>query len=1802
MSEKTVIMKTNKTLMNLSLAVAALLWGVGTSQAQTTIGPTTGSPLGENNYDVPNYANSPLPTLTGALTGVRVLNGGCGWTGTPTLSIDPPTGINGTSIGPAATAHATVVRGVITAVVMDTWGSGYITVPNVTIDPQTALGVPVTCQCPAKLVASMGVVSGTGMRKFVDSLPGVPGLFGGANNLEQSIPLATPDTATYADSDYYVIALVDYRERMHSDLPAQGTRLRGYVQLETTANNTGSDHFALTNLDGTPVLLDGTHQAIGFHKPQYLGPIIAASKNRATRIKFVNLLRPNHTDSDLFIPVDTTLMGSGPGGWARNALGDQEYKAGTYPQSRATLHLHGGLTPWISDGTPHQWTIPVGDTSFYQKGVSTVQVPDMGPGEQGAMTFYWPNQQSGRLMFYHDHAWGTTRLNVYVGEAAGYLLQDTAEDTTLAAAGVPTVQAPLVIQDKTFVWGSKTAAPQTGTYKADPSWATLEPNSVPGDLWWPHVYMANQNPGDLMTGSNPLGRWDYGPWFWPPQVQANINPIPELSTTPESFMDTPVINGTAYPFVEVPPIKVRFRILNACNDRFMNLQLYQADPNGFKQGGFGTEVAMVPAMPNDAIGFPTAWQAQVAGMIPEVLDNRPGGIPDPRLRGPAIIQIGTEGGLLPAPVLLPNSPVGYEQNKRNIVVLNVTQKTLFMAPAERADVVIDFSNFAGKTLILYNDSPAPVPAGDPRLSYYTGNEDFSETAGDNYQGGAPSTLPGYGPNIRTLMQIRVGSTGGSAPVDDYDPTLLSSLNTTLPNMFKLRGERPIVPEPSYPAASGSYSPGTNYSRIQDTSLTWLDASAVSSVTVSGAGPYTYTGGITPPVTISAPDMPGGVQATAEAVLDPTTFNLTGVAVTQAGSGYSVAPGVTIGATPLDSVPLATAALGATVTKPMLAKAIHELFDTYGRMNSILGVEIPFTDFFNQTTIPYQYIDPITESIPQGETQIWKITHNGVDSHVIHFHLVNVQVINRVGWDGAVRPPDANELGWKESVRMNPLEDCIVATRANPPSLPWSLPNSSRVLDPSAPERSTGQFTGVDQWNNPVNTANLVTDFGWEYVWHCHILGHEENDMMRPLVMEMKDLSYVHESIPPTIVGVLSPAPNLAGWYKVAPSLILTGTDNLFGTGIASISSAINGGPTVIDVAPTPNTISWSTTVNPAATAEGVTIVTYNAVDGGGNPSAQGSTTISLDATAPTVSGILSPTPTAAGYINTAGTVTITASDSLSGVASISYRLNDAAAITGPGSTATVNVSAEGVTVVTFTATDLAGNTTVTPGSLTVQKYSVGPVISWGATTPAQANGGGGWFTTDVSMAWTATAQGPLLITTTPAGPLSPNAVSASGSVIITGEGVATTASVAVSDNARNTTTADSSPAVKIDRHAPTIETLSRTAPNGYNWNNGPVAYTFTATDLVAGVTGVSGVDAAASTVSPFSVSTEGANQTAIITLADIAGNSAAYPQTGINIDLTAPIVAVSPAPNAAGWYNNTLLPDNALVSITVSDALSGLLSASRSSVVTGAAPGAYSALTVTGSGQAVYSLAVGGGTGGTRDVYINASDKGLNTLANYLVRLQVDRVAPTVSSVAAPVSLASGWVSAASVNVTITGIDTGGSLLKSIIWSDVNTATAASVTDSSATSPVTVTVSTEGVHTVSYQASDNADQLSTSGSRPVRIDRTPPTVTIGASPASMTAGTGNTTVTFSGILSEAAATTLKSGVATVTYTLTDNSPTPVTSLSGTLNVTQTGVNAGRFSVGLPLPRTSGTVYTFTLGGTDRAGNAVSSTPKTISVP
>ena len=84
------------------------------------------------------------------------------------------------------------------------------------------------------------------------------------------------------------------------------------------------------------------------------------------------------------------------------------------------------------------------------------------------------------------------------------------------------------------------------------------------------------------------------------------------------------------------------------------------------------------------------------------------------------------------------------------------------------------------------------------------------------------------------------------------------------------------------------------------------------------------------------------------------------------------------------------------------------------------------------------------------------------------------------------------------MRVSPLEDTIVAMRPVAVSLPWALPDKVRAIEPNMPlgalvDEPPGGF--VDPNGDPVTVINHLVNFGWEYVWHCHILAHEEMDMM-----------------------------------------------------------------------------------------------------------------------------------------------------------------------------------------------------------------------------------------------------------------------------------------------------------------------------------------------------------------------------------------------------------------------------------------------------------------------------------------------------------------------------------------------------------------------------------------------------------------------------------------------------------------------------------------------------------------------------------
>jgi len=138
----------------------------------------------------------------------------------------------------------------------------------------------------------------------------------------------------------------------------------------------------------------------------------------------------------------------------------------------------------------------------------------------------------------------------------------------------------------------------------------------------------------------------------------------------------------------------------------------------------------------------------------------------------------------------------------------------------------------------------------------------------------------------------------------------------------------------------------------------------------------------------------------------------------------------------------------------------------------------------------EYLEPVTEKVADGATEVWNVYNLTADTHPIHFHLVNVQVLSRQPFKvvngvftrtGVARGPEPNEIGWKETVQMHPGEVTSVIMKFELPPVPFNVPFSTRV------QEQVGATLAV------IPQAN-------EFVWHCHILEHEEHDMMRPLVV------------------------------------------------------------------------------------------------------------------------------------------------------------------------------------------------------------------------------------------------------------------------------------------------------------------------------------------------------------------------------------------------------------------------------------------------------------------------------------------------------------------------------------------------------------------------------------------------------------------------------------------------------------------------------------------------------------------------------
>lgn len=260
--------------------------------------------------------------------------------------------------------------------------------------------------------------------------------------------------------------------------------------------------------------------------------------------------------------------------------------------------------------------------------------------------------------------------------------------------------------------------------------------------------------------------------------------------------------------------------------------------------------------------------------------------------------------------------------------------------------------------------------------------------------------------------------------------------------------------------------------------------------------------------------------------------------------------------------------------------------------------------------------------------------------------------------------------------------------------------------------------------------------------------------------------------------------------------------------------------------------------------------------------------------------------------------------------------------------------------------------------------------------------------------------------------------------------------------------------VGVDNDPPTITAAVSPAPNAAGWNNSNVTVTFTCNDATSGV---------ASCPPPQTLTSDGANQVVSGTATDKAGNTASTSVT-VNLDKTPPGItaAASPGPNTAGWNNTPVT-----VTFACNDATSGIASCPQAQTVTA--------------------------DGGNQIISGTAKDVAGNT-ASASVTVNLDQTPPSITAAVSPAPNAAGWNN---TNPTITF-------------------TCSDATSGIANCPAPQTVSTEGANqTIAGTAVDIAgNQASTSVT--IKLDKTPPTVTIASPPNGSTISLSTITIGLSG--------------------------------------------------------------------------------------
>ncbi len=295
---------------------------------------------------------------------------------------------------------------------------------------------------------------------------------------------------------------------------------------------------------------------------------------------------------------------------------------------------------------------------------------------------------------------------------------------------------------------------------------------------------------------------------------------------------------------------------------------------------------------------------------------------------------------------------------------------------------------------------------------------------------------------------------------------------------------------------------------------------------------------------------------------------------------------------------------------------------------------------------------------------------------------------------------------------------------------------------------------------------------------------------------------------PTITSSVSAPHSGNGWTSGGTTLTVSASDA--GSGLASLTYQIGGG------SPTPVT-------GPITPPSGTTTYTLTATDAVGNISTATVTT-KVDTTAPAITSSVSAPHSGNGWTSGGTTLTVSASDAQSGLASLTYQVGSGSPtpVTGP------ITPPSGTTTYTITATDAVGN--ISTATVTTKVDATAPTVS---CPSADTN----WHTGTVSFTCTATDSGSGL------------AIPSQATVTLTTPPIAagtsnpsvSTNSVSVCDNVGNCATAGPITNVKIDNTGPPTVSITNPTNNAVYVLNQPEAATFTCADPVSGISSCSAV-------------------------------------------------------------------------------------------------------------------------------------------------------------------------------------------------------------------------------------------------------------------------------------------------------------------------------------------------------------------------